>query len=64
MALMDIPPRRIFDSPCKGICRIDPQRGWCEGCFRTRSEIRDWPTASTTDKARILKLVEERAAAC
>lgn len=29
-------------SPCIDVCRIDVPTGWCEGCGRTRGEIREW----------------------
>lgn len=29
-------------SPCKGICKIEPDTGNCVGCFRTIYEIEAW----------------------
>ena len=29
-------------SPCIDVCRFDLPTGWCEGCGRTRGEIREW----------------------
>ncbi len=31
-----------LDSPCIGVCRLDSQTGWCEGCLRTIDEIAAW----------------------
>lgn len=28
-------------SPCIDVCRFDLPTGWCEGCGRTRGEIRE-----------------------
>jgi hypothetical protein len=37
-------------SPCINICRMNPQTGLCEGCFRTIEEIAQWSTASEERK--------------
>ncbi|BBK40258.1 hypothetical protein STVA_02780 [Allostella vacuolata] len=37
MRAWDIP------SPCVGICRLDPDSGLCQGCWRTIGEISAWP---------------------
>ncbi|MEM6478109.1 MAG: DUF1289 domain-containing protein [Pseudomonadota bacterium] len=29
-------------SPCTGICKLEPETGWCLGCGRSGSEIADW----------------------
>ena len=29
-------------SPCIGVCALDPDTGWCEGCLRTIDEIAAW----------------------
>lgn len=59
---MSAPPRRVFDSPCKSVCRIDERFGWCVGCRRTRGEIKAWSTASDAEKRDILARLPERAA--
>ncbi|EME70671.1 hypothetical protein H261_07186 [Paramagnetospirillum caucaseum] len=60
---MPAPPLRIFDSPCKSVCRIDDRFGWCIGCKRTRAEIKAWSTASDAEKQDILARLPVRAAA-
>ncbi|WP_197706431.1 DUF1289 domain-containing protein [Magnetospirillum sp. 15-1] len=60
---MPAPERRIFDSPCKSVCRIDERVGWCIGCKRTRAEIKAWSTASSSEKRDILARLPGRAAA-
>lgn len=57
------PPLRIFDSPCKSVCRIDERVGWCIGCRRTRAEIKAWSTASDAQKRAILEGIAARAEA-
>jgi predicted Fe-S protein YdhL (DUF1289 family) len=56
------PPLRIFDSPCKSVCRIDDRFGWCVSCRRTRNEIKAWSTASEGEKKAILERLPKRAA--
>lgn len=29
-------------TPCIKVCRLDPTRTHCEGCFRTPSDLKDW----------------------
>ena len=55
------PPLRIFNSPCKSICRIDDRLGWCVGCKRTKVEIKAWATASDQQKQHILDRLKGRA---
>ena len=60
---MSHPPLRIFNSPCKSVCRIDDRFGWCIGCKRTKSEIKAWATATDDRKQAILDRLPARAAA-
>jgi predicted Fe-S protein YdhL (DUF1289 family) len=57
------PKLRVFDSPCKSVCRIDDRFGWCIGCKRTRAEIKAWSTASEAEKRDILARLPGRTAA-
>jgi len=45
---------RAPDSPCTGVCRLDPRTGWCEGCRRTLEEIADWPMLNNGEKRAVL----------
>ena len=47
-------------SPCISICRIDPVRATCEGCFRTLDEIAAWSTMSDLDKRAVWKRLPAR----
>jgi uncharacterized protein len=60
---LSAPPLRVFDSPCKSVCRIDDRFGWCVGCKRTRAEIKAWSTASEAEKRDIIARLPPRAAA-
>ena len=49
-------------SPCISICKIDSITGYCEGCARTKSEIKIWKDEKTTTEWKItnLKILHER----
>lgn len=47
-------------SPCNNVCQIDPETGYCRGCFRTIEEISDWLEYSHEDKLELLKRLEDR----
>ncbi|WP_371376329.1 DUF1289 domain-containing protein [Thalassotalea aquiviva] len=51
----------FFDipSPCRGVCKSD-QRGYCQGCYRTRDERFGWLNFSNADKLRIIRLCQNR----
>ena len=48
------------DSPCIGICTIDPESGLCIGCSRTLKEIGEWYTDDNDAKKQILIKVKKR----
>jgi predicted Fe-S protein YdhL (DUF1289 family) len=45
-------PVAAVPSPCIDICKIDGESGLCNGCLRTRDEIRGWK--NMTDDLRLL----------
>lgn len=51
-------------SPCIGVCAINPQTGYCEGCFRTLDEIAGWSSYSVEQKRAVLARVQERRQSC
>ncbi len=53
----------VVASPCIDICRIDPDRGWCEGCLRTLDEIAAWGALDNSAKREIWKRLPARRAA-
>ena len=47
-------------SPCIDVCRMHPQTGYCEGCLRTREEIKAWRTLEDAQKLEVLDLLVVR----
>jgi uncharacterized protein len=47
-------------SPCKAICVLDPDTGWCKGCWRTMDEISRWMLYSPEEKLAMLRRIGER----
>lgn len=47
-------------SPCISVCKIDPESGWCRGCFRSRDEIAIWSAADRNERLAILACLRER----
>jgi predicted Fe-S protein YdhL (DUF1289 family) len=52
-----------IQSPCTGICQIDPATGWCVGCARTLDEIVRWGTTDAADRAAVMAELPARRAA-
>jgi uncharacterized protein len=57
---MNIPSQPPIPSPCINICRMNPQTGLCEGCFRTIDEIVKWGTADNDFKRAVWVEIERR----
>ncbi len=47
-------------SPCIGVCWLNEDNGWCEGCLRSADEIRDWLIMSRDQKLELLQQLAER----
>ena len=47
-------------SPCNNVCRMNPDTGLCEGCFRTLDEIAAWSGMSAEEKRAVLTLLLDR----
>ena len=47
-------------SPCIDVCRLNPDSGYCEGCLRTREEIKAWKLMSDPDRLALLDLLAVR----
>jgi hypothetical protein len=47
-------------SPCIGVCRMNDEAGWCEGCLRTREEITVWGKMADRDKLALWKRLTQR----
>jgi uncharacterized protein len=57
---MDEAAPRRSESPCTGVCVIDPDTDCCQGCLRTLNEIAAWGGSSAEDRRQILDRVEHR----
>jgi len=53
-------PGQTVPSPCVNVCRIAPDDGLCEGCWRTVDEIRAWRTSDDAFKFEVWQRVEQR----
>ncbi|MGG1948178.1 DUF1289 domain-containing protein [Trinickia sp. NRRL B-1857] len=51
---------RPVGSPCIDVCRMDQTRSYCEGCLRTREEIKAWKSLSESEKLTMLDRLSER----
>lgn len=57
-------------SPCVGVCGMDEVTGWCFGCGRTVTEIKDWQSYDNDLReslgsdltVRVTQLIERRRA--
>ncbi|PHQ70751.1 MAG: DUF1289 domain-containing protein [Sneathiella sp.] len=47
-------------SPCTGVCTMDMQNKYCNGCFRTRLEIGGWATMNNEEKLSVVKALRIR----
>jgi predicted Fe-S protein YdhL (DUF1289 family) len=47
-------------SPCINWCDINPENGYCRGCYRTLAEIADWSELSDPKKLRICEQLAAR----
>lgn len=47
-------------SPCVDVCRMNPETGFCDGCFRTIDEIAAWAACDADEKRAVLARVESR----
>src|SRR5260363_245525 len=62
-AIANAKMQQPFGSPCIDVCRLNPQTGYCEGCFRTLEEIRSWKTMTDSDKRGLFEALIARSAA-
>ncbi len=47
-------------SPCISVCKINPGEELCQGCWRTRDEIRGWKNASDAERLELLQVLHRR----
>jgi len=51
-----------METPCTGICRLDPHTGFCSGCGRTAAEIAGWLACSPQERRAIMAALPARLA--
>ncbi|MBS0335573.1 MAG: DUF1289 domain-containing protein [Proteobacteria bacterium] len=47
-------------SPCVEVCRMDPAKDVCAGCYRTLDEIARWRDMDDAGREAVLAAVAER----
>ncbi len=47
-------------SPCRSVCKMDRDSGFCEGCLRTIEEIAAWSGADDGERRRVWALLPAR----
>jgi predicted Fe-S protein YdhL (DUF1289 family) len=50
----------LIESPCIGVCTINKEHQFCEGCFRSKDEISEWIRLSDDQKKEINQLAAQR----
>ena len=50
----------VITSPCVGVCTLDADTGWCEGCLRTIDEIAAWGALEERARRAIWKMLPAR----
>ena len=50
----------VFESPCIGVCAMDEVTGFCQGCYRTLDEIKQWWDLDNTQKRLVVQKANER----
>lgn len=48
----------MIKSPCKNVCELDPNTGFCLGCSRSIDEITNWSQKNDKEKIEIIKKTE------
>ena len=51
---------RRLQSPCTGVCLIDEQTGFCQGCLRTLDEVAAWGSSTVSQRLEILAAIKRR----
>ncbi len=49
-----------IESPCIGVCSVNPVTKFCYGCSRTIKEMENWSTYTVNEKLNLLTELEKR----
>jgi predicted Fe-S protein YdhL (DUF1289 family) len=47
-------------SPCIGVCAINDSNGFCQGCYRTVEEIREWWNMTDEEREKVMGTLDQR----
>jgi predicted Fe-S protein YdhL (DUF1289 family) len=47
-------------SPCIGVCAINDSNGFCQGCYRTVEEIREWWNMTDEERDKVMGTLDQR----
>jgi predicted Fe-S protein YdhL (DUF1289 family) len=47
-------------SPCIGVCAINDSNGFCQGCYRTVEEIREWWNMTDEEREKVMGSLDQR----
>ena len=47
-------------SPCIGVCAINDSNGFCQGCYRTVEEIREWWNMTDEERDKVMGALDLR----
>ncbi|MFI5014183.1 MAG: DUF1289 domain-containing protein [Hyphomicrobiales bacterium] len=50
----------LIETPCLGVCLIDPTDGLCAGCARSLDEIARWSAMGDAERHAIMAALPER----
>jgi predicted Fe-S protein YdhL (DUF1289 family) len=47
-------------SPCIGVCTMNDSTGFCQGCYRTVDEIREWWNMTDQAREKVMGVLDQR----
>ena len=47
-------------SPCIGVCAINDSNGFCQGCYRSVEEIREWWNMTDEERDKVMGALDQR----
>lgn len=47
-------------SPCIGVCAMNDANGFCQGCYRTVEEIREWWNMTDQEREKVMGALDQR----
>ena len=45
--------KKLPETPCIKVCKVDSEKGYCIGCLRTLDEIARWSQVDNAEKEQI-----------